>query len=134
MHLQSTRLPAHSPKERDPTMTQSPPPHRVCPTRIDRRPALVIHKVTTSQCRDRQRGQYHKCYTCAYNHAFVAKYGEPQVKKGKVEPANLPKLLEVPVEGVAEGVAGEETVEQVVDQAEGGDAPSAPVPAAKAAS
>lgn len=113
-------------------MTQSRPPHRVCPTRIDRRPALVIHKVTTSQCHDRQRGQYHKCYTCAYNHAFVAKYGEPQVKAGKVEPALLPKLLEVPAPEAAEEGVGESLDDRVEPESEDAKAPS--VAAAKAAS
>lgn len=117
----SPRSTARSPEERDPNMTQPRSSHRVCPTRIDRRASLVAHKVTVSQCQDRQRGQYHKCYTCAYNHAFVAKYGEPQVKAGRVEPARLPKLLEVAVEEVAES-----------GESEG--APAAPVAAAKAAS
>lgn len=77
-------------------MPQSRSQHRVCPTRIDSRPVLVVHKVTVSQCQDRQRGQYHKCFTCAYNNEHVAKYGEPQVREGHVEPAPIPMLLSVP--------------------------------------
>jgi len=53
---------------------------RVCPTRIDAAPVLVAHKVTTGQCQDRQRGHYHKCATCAYNNAFVAQRGLPEVE------------------------------------------------------
>ena len=42
---------------------------RSCPTRIDGQPVLFAHKVTTSQCADRRRGRYHKCFTCVHNHA-----------------------------------------------------------------
>ena len=50
---------------------------RVCPTRIDAQAALFAHRVTTPQCQDRQRGRYHKCFTCAYNNAYVAAHGLP---------------------------------------------------------
>lgn len=50
---------------------------QLCPTRIDGAPMLFAHKVTQGQCQDRQRGHYHKCFTCAYNNAFVAKHGQP---------------------------------------------------------
>ena len=50
---------------------------QMCPTRIDRAPVLLAHKVTKGQCQDRQRGHYHKCFTCAYNNAWVAKHGWP---------------------------------------------------------
>lgn len=56
---------------------------QLCPTRIDGAPVLFAHKVTQGQCQDRQRGHYHKCFTCAYNNAFVAKNGKPL-------PANAP--------------------------------------------
>jgi hypothetical protein len=48
-----------------------------CPTRIDGAPVLFAHKVSAGQCQDRQRGQYHKCFTCAYNNVYVAKHGRP---------------------------------------------------------
>ena len=48
-----------------------------CPTRIDGAPVLFAHKVNQAQCQDRQRGQYHKCFSCAYNNAYVAKHGRP---------------------------------------------------------
>ena len=50
---------------------------RVCPTRIDGRAALFVHKVSKVQCQDRQRGHYHKCYACIYNNAYVAVHGLP---------------------------------------------------------
>ena len=50
---------------------------QVCPTRVDGAAALFAHKVTAAQCQDRQRGHYHKCFTCAFNNAFVAKNGRP---------------------------------------------------------
>jgi hypothetical protein len=52
---------------------------QLCPTRVDGAPVLFAHKVTQGQCQDRQRGQYHKCFTCAYNNAYVAKNGRPVV-------------------------------------------------------
>jgi len=70
---------------------------RVCPTRIDAAPALFAHRVTTAQCHDRQRGLYHKCYTCAFNHAYVALHGPPS----KVRPAaklRAQKSADEPVE------------------------------------
>lgn len=50
---------------------------RQCPTRIDGTGVLFAHKVSQGQCQDRQRGQYHKCFTCAYNNAYVAVNGLP---------------------------------------------------------
>lgn len=51
---------------------------RQCPTRIDGTGVLFAHKVSQGQCQDRQRGQYHKCFTCAYNNAYVAVNGLPE--------------------------------------------------------
>jgi hypothetical protein len=50
---------------------------QLCPTRVDGAPVLFAHKVSQGQCQDRQRGQYHKCFTCAYNNLYVAKHGRP---------------------------------------------------------
>ncbi len=50
---------------------------RVCPTRIDHAPVLFAHRVTNGQCQDRQRGHYHKCFTCAWNNSWVAARGIP---------------------------------------------------------
>lgn len=50
---------------------------RICPTRIDRAPVLFAHKVIAGMCQDRQRGHYHKCFTCAWNNAWVQAHGEP---------------------------------------------------------
>ncbi len=50
---------------------------QMCPSRIDGAPVLFAHKVTQGQCQDRQRGSYHKCFTCAFNNAYVAKHGKP---------------------------------------------------------
>ena len=49
----------------------------LCPTRIDGAPALFAHRVSNGQCQDRQRGQYHKCFTCAWNLAWVRAHGAP---------------------------------------------------------
>ncbi len=56
-------------------MSQNTGHTRVCPTRIDGATALFTHKVTVPHCQDRQRGRYHKCFTCSYNNGFVAAKG-----------------------------------------------------------
>ena len=38
-----------------------------CPTRIDNQSVLFAHMVTESMCQERQRDQYHKCFTCVHN-------------------------------------------------------------------
>ncbi len=42
---------------------------RLCPTRTDDRPVLFAHRLSVTQCQSRQRGSYHKCYTCAFSNA-----------------------------------------------------------------
>lgn len=62
------------------TMEHSEQTHsdlHICPTRVDGAPALFAHKVTAGQCQDRQRGAYHKCFTCVFNNAYVAVHGRP---------------------------------------------------------
>jgi hypothetical protein len=76
---------------------------RVCPTRTDDRPALFAHKVNQAQCQDRQRGRYHKCYTCVFNNAWVASKGRPGNQLRSTAPAEAgalvkPELVAVPVE------------------------------------
>ena len=85
---------------------------RICPTRTDGRAALFAHKVSQAQCQSRQRGQYHKCFTCAYANATVAKFGMPEaraVKELELEVttgfAALPRLPEL--SGAAEIGAAE---------------------------
>lgn len=51
---------------------------QVCPTRIDGSPVLFAHRVSAGQCQDRQRGHYHKCFTCAYNNNYVATRGRTE--------------------------------------------------------
>jgi hypothetical protein len=70
---------------------------RVCPTRIDAAAALFAHRVTTSQCLDRQRGLYHKCFTCAHNNAYVAAHG-PHMDLPLVARTRAQKLLIDPLE------------------------------------
>ena len=50
---------------------------RVCPTRTDGAAALFAHRVSQQACQDKQRGRFHKCYTCAFNNAYVAENGLP---------------------------------------------------------
>jgi hypothetical protein len=58
---------------------------QLCPTRIDGAPVLFAHKVTQGQCQDRQRGHYHKCFTCAYNNAFVRQNGRSMAEHLEVK-------------------------------------------------
>lgn len=67
---------------------------QICPTRIDGAPVLFAHKVTAGQCQDRQRGLYHKCFTCAFNNAFVSRNGRP-VPVGAGAAPSTPKLRPV---------------------------------------
>ncbi len=39
---------------------------RACPTRDSGPAPLFQHQVTTSQCQSKQRGLYHKCFTCSH--------------------------------------------------------------------
>ncbi|MEM7519014.1 MAG: hypothetical protein AAF368_19085 [Planctomycetota bacterium] len=52
--------------------------NRTCPTRIDGVRALLAHQVTKSTCAEKQRQRYHKCFTCRFNHAYVAQHGLPE--------------------------------------------------------
>jgi hypothetical protein len=77
----------------DPRRPMAESPLRVCPTRSDGTPALVAHKVDPARCQERQRQHYHKCFTCAWNNAHVARFGEPVApgassEAGSVEPAS----------------------------------------------
>jgi hypothetical protein len=56
----------------------------LCPTRIDRTPVLFAHRVSNGQCQDRQRGHYHKCFTCVWNNSWVSAHGKP-AEPGEIE-------------------------------------------------
>ena len=64
---------------------------RTCPTRIDGTPMLFAHKVDTPKCQERQRKGYHKCFTCAYNNAYVDKHGMPPAVPETAEVAETVK-------------------------------------------
>ena len=49
----------------------------VCPTRIDRAAVLFAHRVSKAMCQSRQRGHYHKCFSCAWNNVWLAAHGAP---------------------------------------------------------
>ena len=40
---------------------------RACPTRTDGAAPLFQHRLTTAQCQSKQRGMYHKCFSCAHS-------------------------------------------------------------------
>ncbi len=58
-------------------MSDSCDGQRQCPTRTDGRLALFTHRVTASECQSRQRGMFHRCFSCAYNNSWVARHGLP---------------------------------------------------------
>ncbi|MBL8859799.1 MAG: hypothetical protein JNL28_14930 [Planctomycetes bacterium] len=70
---------------------------QLCPTRIDGATVLFAHKVNRAQCQDRQRGQYHKCFTCAHNNAYVSAQSAPgaQAQKPKAPVAKKPDRVQV---------------------------------------
>ncbi|GEM_PF-2185925 len=37
-----------------------------CPTRVDGITPLIQHRLTQGQCQSKQRGLYHKCFTCSH--------------------------------------------------------------------
>ena len=47
-------------------MTNATDARRTCPTRADGSEVLIAHRIPVATCQDRQRGMYHKCFTCAY--------------------------------------------------------------------
>lgn len=59
---------------------------RQCPTRTDGRVALFTHRVTASECQSRQRGMFHRCFSCAYNNAWVARHGLPAGEEVQDQP------------------------------------------------
>lgn len=42
---------------------------RACPTRSDGASPLFQHRLTVNQCQSKQRGMYHKCFSCAHSNA-----------------------------------------------------------------
>lgn len=42
---------------------------RACPTRAEGQTPLFQHTLTVSQCQSKQRGLYHKCFTCVHANA-----------------------------------------------------------------
>lgn len=39
---------------------------RNCPTRADGAPVRIAQRIQVPQCQERQRGLYHKCFTCEH--------------------------------------------------------------------
>ena len=48
------------------TTTGTTPEARQCPTRPEGPQPLFQHRVTVNQCQSKQRGLYHKCFTCLH--------------------------------------------------------------------
>ena len=86
-------------------MSQPQGQPRFCPTRTDDRPVLFAHRLSVKQCQDRQRGQYHKCFTCVHNNAWVATKGKTP-RAAEAAPADSsPKRPKVPKKGELVAVA-----------------------------
>jgi hypothetical protein len=69
---------------------------QMCPTRIDGHSVLFAHKVTPGQCQDRQRGHYHKCWTCAHNNALVKVSGPVLPKPAALAPVAAAPIVPLP--------------------------------------
>lgn len=67
----STRTDVASPQAGTPTPAEAATAagERACPTRADGAMPLFQHRVTLSQCQSKQRGMYHKCFSCAHANA-----------------------------------------------------------------
>lgn len=76
-------------------MAENPPANRrQCPTRADGVVPLIVHWIPPSTCLERQRGHYHKCYTCLYR-------GKGADEKLPVPPAQLvPQFVRAPARTV----------------------------------
>lgn len=59
----STNVPAPSPGSGKAVVEGE----RACPTRVDGAMPLFQHRVTLVQCQSKQRGMYHKCFSCAHS-------------------------------------------------------------------
>ena len=59
---------------------------RECPTRADGSPTLLAHRVSKGKCQSRQRGMFHKCFSCAWLNSRVAANGPPELTPPAPEP------------------------------------------------
>lgn len=76
-------------------MTETHVDQRQCPTRRDGRAALFTHRVAEPECQSRQRGMFHRCFTCAYNNSWVARHGLPEgAETGSEVSSAAPEALE----------------------------------------
>lgn len=85
MGLGGGRLPPGAPPEAEEFMPTPSEHSRSCPTRADGTEVLIAHRITEQTCQARQRGMYHKCFSCAFQN--VTEQGT------EVEPVRLPPPL-----------------------------------------
>ena len=90
-------------------MLSSTPARRRCPTRPDGGEVLIAHTIDRETCQERQRGHYHKCFTCVHQNgaepapAPVAEVPAVSVGRPADEPARgersptLPARRRIPV-------------------------------------
>jgi hypothetical protein len=78
---------------------------RQCPTRSNGTHSLIAHWITPSACVERQRRNYHKCFTCRYQGLNASAVLSPLAK-----PVPLPRLAPAAmVAGIAEGLGVSKT-------------------------
>lgn len=69
---------------------------RLCPTRTGGADPLIAHLITLATCQERQRGQYHKCFTCSFRNAVANPAPRPpkiaELERVPHAPAALPVL------------------------------------------
>ncbi|MCZ6598101.1 MAG: hypothetical protein O7B99_10715 [Planctomycetota bacterium] len=76
-------------------MPSSTPARRRCPTRPDGGEVLIAHTIDRETCQERQRGHYHKCFTCVHQNG--AEPAPAAAARGPAVPAG--RSADEPVRG-----------------------------------
>jgi hypothetical protein len=66
---------------------------RQCPTRVQGAHSLIAHWITPAVCLDRQRRNYHKCFSCEYR-GMAAEASLPPALRG-TPPRSAPVAVPV---------------------------------------
>jgi hypothetical protein len=56
---------------------------RSCPTRASGNAPLIVQRISLGTCFERQRRNYHKCFTCAFRGVGAGERAPVPARKGK---------------------------------------------------